>query len=162
MSESFAISIYQSQWKRSIKSQEELGDGSELPSRSLLYYGIDDRSKNGTCGRNLFSIRTPRKRLHPSDSKGGSSKKSLEDFNQMVESCEGSFAAGERFLKVLVNRFLHHYVKNPAMSAGIQNEVEVVGNLARSKSSSRSGLDEKIKLLEQLERELLSKRTLSA
>ncbi|KAF9590121.1 hypothetical protein IFM89_030869 [Coptis chinensis] len=126
----------------------------QLPSRSLLYYGIDDRR------RMEFILSNPaNKRLHPSDSKGGSSKKSLEDFNQMVEYCEGSFCRrrkilesfGEQQLVQYQDQFTEFWNREDEASlseediSASDDEVEVVRNLARSKSSSRSGLDEKIK-----------------
>ncbi|KAF9586957.1 hypothetical protein IFM89_039829 [Coptis chinensis] len=187
----------------------------QFPSRSLLYYGIDDRR------RMEFILSNPaNKRLHPSDSKGGSSKKSLEDFNQMVEYCEGSFCRRRKILESfgeqiptslcqkscdvcrhpkLVAKYLEEltcasnlhkansrsriFVSSSGTAAedqftefwnrddeaslseedisGSDDEVEVVRNLARSKSSSRSGLDEKIKLLEQLEESYYQKEPLS-
>ncbi|KAK6944724.1 Helicase, C-terminal [Dillenia turbinata] len=55
----------------------------QLPSRSLLYYGVDDRRKMEFILRNAWSktSQSPQEET---------SKKALDDFNQMVEYCEGS------------------------------------------------------------------------
>nr|XP_009610276.1 ATP-dependent DNA helicase Q-like 3 [Nicotiana tomentosiformis] len=57
----------------------------QLPSRSVLYYGVDDRRKMEFILRN-----TKRNKDESSSLQDKSSKKSLDDFNQMVEYCEGS------------------------------------------------------------------------
>ncbi|OIT03537.1 PREDICTED: ATP-dependent DNA helicase Q-like 3 [Nicotiana attenuata] len=57
----------------------------QLPSRSVLYYGMDDRRKMEFILRN-----TKRNKDDSSSLQDKSSKKSLDDFNQMVEYCEGS------------------------------------------------------------------------
>ncbi|MCL7030243.1 hypothetical protein MKW94_014623 [Papaver nudicaule] len=55
----------------------------QKPSRSLLYYGMDDRRKME------FILRKPQnKQADSSNSEGGSSRKALADFSQMVEYCE--------------------------------------------------------------------------
>ncbi|TYJ10111.1 hypothetical protein E1A91_A11G185700v1 [Gossypium mustelinum] len=56
----------------------------QLPSRSLLYYGVDDRKRMEF----ILSI-AESKKLQSSDSEHGLSKKSTSDFNLMVEYCEG-------------------------------------------------------------------------
>ncbi|XP_049414038.1 ATP-dependent DNA helicase Q-like 3 [Solanum stenotomum] len=56
-----------------------------LPSRSVLYYGMDDRRK-----MEFILSNTKRKKDESSSLQDKSSKKSLNDFKQMVEYCEGS------------------------------------------------------------------------
>ncbi|KAK4713774.1 hypothetical protein R3W88_019681 [Solanum pinnatisectum] len=57
----------------------------QLPSRSVLYYGVDDRRK-----MEFILSNTKRKKDESSSLQDKSSKKSLDDFKQMVEYCEGS------------------------------------------------------------------------
>ncbi|XP_024181897.1 ATP-dependent DNA helicase Q-like 3 isoform X3 [Rosa chinensis] len=67
----------------------------QLPSRSLLYYGIED------CKRMKFILsNAENKKSKASNSQEELSKKSLTDFQQMVEYCEGS---GCRRKKILEN-----------------------------------------------------------
>ncbi|KAF6136708.1 hypothetical protein GIB67_018711, partial [Kingdonia uniflora] len=67
----------------------------QMPSRSLLYYGIDD------CKQMEFILsNAENKKLQSSGSQNSSLKRSLADFNQMVEYCEGS---GCRRKKILEN-----------------------------------------------------------
>lgn len=67
----------------------------QLPSRSLLYYGIED------CKRMKFILsNAENKKSKASNSQEELSKKSLTDFQQMVEYCEGS---GCRRKKILQN-----------------------------------------------------------
>ncbi|KAF3439702.1 hypothetical protein FNV43_RR17980 [Rhamnella rubrinervis] len=66
----------------------------QLLSRSLLYYGIDDRKRmefilcNAGC-----------KKLKTSNLQEGLSKKPLSDFHQMVEYCEGSGCRRKKILE---------------------------------------------------------------
>ncbi|GAU46222.1 hypothetical protein TSUD_374680 [Trifolium subterraneum] len=57
----------------------------QLPSTSLLYYGVDDRKKMEFILRNSGS-----KKSQSSSSQEESTRISLTAFNQMVEYCEGS------------------------------------------------------------------------
>ncbi|KAL3363435.1 hypothetical protein AABB24_012621 [Solanum stoloniferum] len=57
----------------------------QLPSRSVLYYGVDDRRK-----MEFILSNTKRKKDESSSLQDKSSKKPLDDFKQMVEYCEGS------------------------------------------------------------------------
>ncbi|GAB2267528.1 hypothetical protein Dimus_002508 [Dionaea muscipula] len=66
----------------------------QLPSTSLLYYGIDDRKRMEFILSNAKG-----KKLESSSSDGGSSRKSLVDFKQMIEYCEGSGCRREKILK---------------------------------------------------------------
>ncbi|XP_073034969.1 ATP-dependent DNA helicase Q-like 3 isoform X5 [Primulina eburnea] len=65
----------------------------QLPSQSLLYYGVDDRRKMEFILGNAKS-----KKLHSSSSEMDSSKKSLADFCLMIDYCED---AGCRRRKIL-------------------------------------------------------------
>ncbi|XAR51077.1 DNA helicase, partial [Bertholletia excelsa] len=57
----------------------------QLPSRSLLYYGVDD------CKKMQFILKNSKsKKEQPPSSQDDSSKKFLADFNQMFEYCEES------------------------------------------------------------------------
>lgn len=65
----------------------------QQPSRSLLYYGLDDRR------RMEFILSTARsKKSHSSGSQDALLKKSLMDFNQMIEYCEGSGCRRKKIL----------------------------------------------------------------
>ncbi|TKY72879.1 ATP-dependent DNA helicase Q 3 [Spatholobus suberectus] len=66
----------------------------QLPSRSLLYYGIDDRKRMEFILSNSGS-----KKLQSSSSQEESSKMSLIAFNQIVEYCEGSGCRRKRILE---------------------------------------------------------------
>ncbi|KAH9625925.1 hypothetical protein KSS87_004284 [Heliosperma pusillum] len=64
----------------------------QLPCRSLLYYGTDDRK------RMEFILRNPKSKKLDS-SADVSSKKPLDDFIQMVEYCEGSGCRRKKILE---------------------------------------------------------------
>ncbi|KAI3447100.1 hypothetical protein Pfo_003765 [Paulownia fortunei] len=66
----------------------------QLPSRSLLYYGVDDRRRIEFILGNAAS-----KKLHSSSVEEGSSKKSLADFRQMIEYCEESGCRRKKILE---------------------------------------------------------------
>ncbi|MED6119504.1 hypothetical protein PIB30_012411 [Stylosanthes scabra] len=66
----------------------------QLPCTSLLYYGIDDRKRMEFILRNSGS-----KKSQSSTSQEESSRKSLADFTQMVEYCEGSGCRRKRILE---------------------------------------------------------------
>uniref|UniRef100_A0A7C9EJK4 ATP-dependent DNA helicase n=2 Tax=Opuntia streptacantha TaxID=393608 RepID=A0A7C9EJK4_OPUST len=55
----------------------------QLPSQSILYYGIDDRR------RMEFILSNARNNKSESNLPDASSKKSLDNFRQMIEYCEG-------------------------------------------------------------------------
>lgn len=67
----------------------------QLPSRSLLYYGIDDRRR-----MEFILSKDEGKKSQSSGLQDGLSKRSLTDFKQVVEYCEGS---GCRRKKILEN-----------------------------------------------------------
>ncbi|OMO55746.1 hypothetical protein CCACVL1_27045 [Corchorus capsularis] len=66
----------------------------QLPSRSLLYYGIDDRKKMEF----ILSSAESRK-MQSSNSQDVLSKKSVSDFKLMVEYCEGSGCRRKKILE---------------------------------------------------------------
>ncbi|XP_031287376.1 ATP-dependent DNA helicase Q-like 3 [Pistacia vera] len=66
----------------------------QLPSRSLLYYGMDDRRR-----MEFILSKAESKNLQPSSSQGGLSKNSMSNFNQMVEYCEGSGCRRKKILE---------------------------------------------------------------
>uniref|UniRef100_A0A2N9I5F3 ATP-dependent DNA helicase n=1 Tax=Fagus sylvatica TaxID=28930 RepID=A0A2N9I5F3_FAGSY len=65
----------------------------QLPSRSLLYYGMDDRK------RMEFILSNAGNKLQSLSSQEGLPKKSLTDFTQMVEYCEGSGCRRKKILE---------------------------------------------------------------
>ncbi|GAA0165816.1 DNA helicase [Lithospermum erythrorhizon] len=66
----------------------------QLPSRSLIYYGLDDCRKMEFILRNASNKKSQSPRL-PTES----SKKTLEDFQQMVEYCEESSCRRKKILQ---------------------------------------------------------------
>ncbi|XP_022751520.1 ATP-dependent DNA helicase Q-like 3 isoform X3 [Durio zibethinus] len=66
----------------------------QLPSRSLLYYGMDDRKR-----MEFILSSAESKKLQSSNSQQGLSKKSMSDFNLMVEYCEGSGCRRKKILE---------------------------------------------------------------
>ncbi|KAG8367262.1 hypothetical protein BUALT_Bualt16G0054200 [Buddleja alternifolia] len=66
----------------------------QLPSRSLLYYGVDDRRK-----MEFILGQAANKKLQSSSMEEGSSKKSLVDFHQMIEYCEESGCRRKKILE---------------------------------------------------------------
>ncbi|XP_058206539.1 ATP-dependent DNA helicase Q-like 3 [Rhododendron vialii] len=65
----------------------------QLPSRSVLYYGMDDSKKMH------FILSTSKSKEQSSSSADGASKKSLAAFNQMVEYCQESGCRRKRILE---------------------------------------------------------------
>lgn len=182
----------------------------QLPSRSLLYYGVDDRKKMEFILRNAEN-----KKLQSSSSEGELSKKSLTDFNLMIEYCEGSGCRRKKILESfgeqvsatlckkscdackhpnLVAKYLEELTTSIARQrngfsrvfmsrstdmideefrideqfsefwnrddeaksseediSDFDDETEVVKSLPRSRLSRKSGVDEKIELLQRAE-----------
>uniref|UniRef100_A0A0A0LES3 ATP-dependent DNA helicase n=2 Tax=Cucumis sativus TaxID=3659 RepID=A0A0A0LES3_CUCSA len=69
----------------------------QLPSKSLLYYGIEDRRRMEFILRNRSSA--DKKILPSSSSQEKQPEKSLTDFTQMVEYCEGSRCRRKQILE---------------------------------------------------------------
>ncbi|XP_022154639.1 ATP-dependent DNA helicase Q-like 3 isoform X3 [Momordica charantia] len=69
----------------------------QLPSKSLLYYGIEDRRRMEFILKNSSSA--DKKILPSSSSQERLSEKSLTDFTQMVEYCEASGCRRKRILE---------------------------------------------------------------
>ncbi|KAK4604016.1 hypothetical protein RGQ29_012499 [Quercus rubra] len=65
----------------------------QLPSRSLLYYGMDDHK------RMEFILSNAKNKLPSLGSQEDFPKKSLTDFTQMVEYCEGSGCRRKKILE---------------------------------------------------------------
>ncbi|KAH0453331.1 hypothetical protein IEQ34_017655 [Dendrobium chrysotoxum] len=89
----------------------------QQPSRSVLYYGLDDHK------RMEFILSNGIKKKSPSLSSSDELlKKPLTDFKQMVDYCEGS---GCRRRKILQNFgeqvYLRHFVKNRVMHVNIHH-----------------------------------------
>ncbi|XP_052181370.1 ATP-dependent DNA helicase Q-like 3 [Diospyros lotus] len=68
----------------------------QLPSRSVLYYGVDDRKKM----QFILSTTSNKNKEQSSSLQDGCSRKALADFNQMAEYCEES---GCRRKKILLS-----------------------------------------------------------
>lgn len=66
----------------------------QLPSTSILYYGIDDRKR-----MEFILSKAKDKKPQSSSSQDGLLKKLLADFNQMVEYCEGSGCRRRKILE---------------------------------------------------------------
>ncbi|KAK1377846.1 ATP-dependent DNA helicase [Heracleum sosnowskyi] len=66
----------------------------QLPSRSVLYYGVDDRRK-----MEFILSKAESKRLQSSGMPDGHTKKSLVDFRMMVEYCEEANCRRKKILE---------------------------------------------------------------
>ncbi|WOL12153.1 ATP-dependent DNA helicase Q-like 3 isoform X2 [Canna indica] len=66
----------------------------QLPSSSVLYYGLDDRKRMEFILRNATG-----KKMEASSHSNGLIQKSLTAFNQMVEYCEGSGCRRKKILE---------------------------------------------------------------
>ncbi|KAL5752386.1 hypothetical protein ACOSQ2_022893 [Xanthoceras sorbifolium] len=66
----------------------------QLPSRSLLYYGMDDRKR-----MEFILSKAEKQKSQSSSSQEVLSKKSISDFKQMVEYCEGSGCRRKKILE---------------------------------------------------------------
>ncbi|KAG2291316.1 hypothetical protein Bca52824_037985 [Brassica carinata] len=67
----------------------------QLPSRSVLYYGVDDRKKMEFLLRNSENKKSP----------SSSSKKPTSDFEQIVRYCEGSGCRRQKILESFGEEF---------------------------------------------------------
>ncbi|XP_054821548.1 ATP-dependent DNA helicase Q-like 3 [Prosopis cineraria] len=66
----------------------------QLPSTSLMYYGVDDRKR-----MEFILSKSGSNKSQSSSSQEESSKRSLADFSQMVEYCEGSGCRRKKILE---------------------------------------------------------------
>lgn len=66
----------------------------QLPSMSLMYYGVDDRKR-----MEFILSKSGSNKSQSSSSQEESSKRSLADFSQMVEYCEGSGCRRKKILE---------------------------------------------------------------
>ncbi|KAI9075955.1 hypothetical protein K1719_042077 [Acacia pycnantha] len=66
----------------------------QLPSTSFLYYGVDDRKR-----MEFILSKSGSNKSQSSSSQEESSERSLADFNQMVEYCEGSGCRRKKILE---------------------------------------------------------------
>lgn len=71
----------------------------QMPSRSVLYYGIDDRKKMEFILRNAENKKLQSSSSQSSSSQEELSKKSMSNFNEMVEYCEGSGCRRKKILE---------------------------------------------------------------
>ncbi|VFQ68156.1 unnamed protein product [Cuscuta campestris] len=65
----------------------------QLPSRSVVYYGMDDRRKME------FILRSSERKKESSSLQDGSSKKALDNFSQIVKYCEESGCRRKKILE---------------------------------------------------------------
>lgn len=110
----------------------------QLPSRSVLYYGMDDRKKM------QFILNNESKKSQTSSLKDESSKKSLADFNKMVEYCEESNCRRKKILEsfgeqvpVSLCRKTCDTCKHPNVVAKFLEELKTTCALRHRNGSSR-------------------------
>ncbi|XP_031500242.1 ATP-dependent DNA helicase Q-like 3 [Nymphaea colorata] len=65
----------------------------QLPARSLLYYGLDDKR------RMEFILKNTSTKQNKLDSQGGQAEKALQDFDQMVKYCESDGCRRKKILE---------------------------------------------------------------
>ncbi|XP_022937723.1 ATP-dependent DNA helicase Q-like 3 isoform X1 [Cucurbita moschata] len=114
----------------------------QLPSKSLLYYGLEDRRRMEFILRNSSSA--DKKILPSSSSQKKLSEKSLTDFAQMVEYCEGSGCRRKQILESFgeqVPAFICSKscdaCKHPNTVAAYLEELTTTCAVGRNNSSSR-------------------------
>lgn len=175
----------------------------QLPSKSLLYYGMDDRKR-----MEFILSKNQSKKSQSFSTQEGSSKKSISDFSQMVDYCESSGCRRKKILEsfgeqipvslckkscdackhpnliakylgeltsavLQKNHFSQIFISSQDMTDGGQfsefwnrddeasgseedisdcdDGIEVVKNVAKSKISTKAGLNERIDFLQREE-----------
>ncbi|CAG7898745.1 unnamed protein product [Brassica rapa] len=104
----------------------------QLPSRSVLYYGVDDRKKMEFLLRNLENKKSP----------SSSSKKPTSDFEQIVRYCEGSGCRRKKILESFGEEFPVQQCKKTCDACKHPNQVarsleELTTTASRRHNSSR-------------------------
>jgi bloom syndrome protein len=102
----------------------------QLPSRSVLYYGVDDRKKMEYLLRNS------------ENKKSSSSKKPTSDFEQIVTYCEGSGCRRKKILESFGEEFPVQQCKKTCDACKHPNQVahcleELMTTASRRHNSSR-------------------------
>ncbi|KAF8095536.1 hypothetical protein N665_0330s0018 [Sinapis alba] len=102
----------------------------QLPSRSVLYYGVDDRKKMEFLLRNSENKKSP------------SSKKPTSDFEQIVRYCEGSGCRRKKILESFGEEFPVQQCKKTCDACKHPNQVarcleELTTTASRRHNSSR-------------------------
>ncbi|CAL9228370.1 unnamed protein product [Arabidopsis halleri] len=102
----------------------------QLPSRSVLYYGVDDRKKMEYLLRNSENKKSP------------SSKKPTSDFEQIVTYCEGSGCRRKKILESFGEEFPVQHCKKTCDACKHPNQVahcleELMTTASRRHNSSR-------------------------
>ncbi|XP_023635447.1 ATP-dependent DNA helicase Q-like 3 [Capsella rubella] len=102
----------------------------QLPSRSVLYYGVDDRKKMEFILRNSENKKSP------------SSKKPTSDFEQIVKYCEGSGCRRKKILESFGEEFPTQQCKKTCDACKHPNQVahcleELMTTGSRRHNSSR-------------------------
>ncbi|KAK3438660.1 hypothetical protein EUGRSUZ_C03312 [Eucalyptus grandis] len=90
----------------------------QLPSTSILYYGIDDRKR-----MEFILSKAKDKKPQSSSSQDGLLKKLLADFNQMVEYCEGSGCRRRKILESFGEQVPASLCKNSCDTCKHPNQV---------------------------------------
>ncbi|XP_056166555.1 ATP-dependent DNA helicase Q-like 3 [Syzygium oleosum] len=90
----------------------------QLPSTSILYYGIDDRKR-----MEFILSKAKSKKSQSSSSQDGLFKKLLADFNQMVEYCEGSGCRRRKILESFGEQVPASLCKNSCDACKHPNQV---------------------------------------
>ncbi|KAF8027922.1 hypothetical protein BT93_E0756 [Corymbia citriodora subsp. variegata] len=90
----------------------------QLPSTSILYYGIDDRKR-----MEFILSKAKDKKLQSSNSQDGLIKKLLADFNQMIEYCEGSGCRRRKILESFGEQVSASLCKNSCDACKHPNQV---------------------------------------
>ncbi|KAI6679753.1 hypothetical protein NL676_033634 [Syzygium grande] len=90
----------------------------QLPSTSILYYGIDDRKR-----MEFILSKAKNKKSQKSSSQDGLFKKLLADFNQMVEYCEGSGCRRRKILESFGEQVPASLCKNSCDACKHPNQV---------------------------------------
>lgn len=104
----------------------------QLPSRSVLYYGVDDRKKMDFLLRNSENKKSP----------SSSSKKPTSDFEQIVRYCEGSGCRRKKILESFGEEFPVQQCKKTCDACKHPNQVarsleELTTTASRRHNSSR-------------------------
>ncbi|KAG5390115.1 hypothetical protein IGI04_031656 [Brassica rapa subsp. trilocularis] len=104
----------------------------QLPSRSVLYYGVDDRKKMEFLLRNSENKKSP----------SSSSKKPTSDFEQIVRYCEGSGCRRKKILESFGEEFPVQQCKKTCDACKHPNQVarsleELTTTASRRHNSSR-------------------------
>ncbi|MQL98292.1 hypothetical protein Taro_030999, partial [Colocasia esculenta] len=123
-----------------------------LQSKSLLYYGLDDRRRMEFILRNAGT-----KKQKSSTSSDALVEKSLEDFTRMVEYCEESGCRRKRILESFGEKETEFWNREDEENTSdddisvSDDEAEVMNSHVKSKMSAKAEPMERIELLQHAE-----------